>query len=131
MQPHEPDSLTKFRDANVYLAAERTFLSWIRTGLALMGFGFVVARFGLLMRELAAARPGTAPQHAGISTQFGTALVMLGVALTVGSALRYVSLLRQLDRGDIPRGPSKLAIALAAALAVLGCVVGGYLLRTA
>jgi uncharacterized membrane protein YidH (DUF202 family) len=30
-----------------YLAAERTLLAWIRTGLALMGFGFVVARFGL------------------------------------------------------------------------------------
>ena len=33
--------------ASDYLAAERTFLAWIRTGLALMGFGFVVARFGL------------------------------------------------------------------------------------
>jgi putative membrane protein len=32
-----------------YLAAERTFLAWIRTGLALMGFGFVVARFGLFL----------------------------------------------------------------------------------
>ena len=30
-----------------YLAAEPTVLAWIRTGLALMGFGFVVARFGL------------------------------------------------------------------------------------
>ena len=32
-----------------YLAAERTLLAWIRTGLALMGFGFVVARFGLFL----------------------------------------------------------------------------------
>lgn len=35
-----------------YLAAERTFLAWIRTGLALMGFGFVVARFGIFLQEL-------------------------------------------------------------------------------
>jgi len=35
----EPASLSD------YLAAERTLLAWIRTGLALMGFGFVVARF--------------------------------------------------------------------------------------
>ena len=34
------------------LAAERTFLAWIRTGLALMGFGFVVARFGLFLQQL-------------------------------------------------------------------------------
>jgi putative membrane protein len=32
-----------------YLAAERTVLAWIRTGLGLMGFGFVVARFGLFL----------------------------------------------------------------------------------
>jgi len=35
---------------------ERTFLAWLRTGIALMGFGFVVARFGLFLREIAAAR---------------------------------------------------------------------------
>ena len=34
-----------------YLAAERTLLAWIRTGLALMGFGFVVARFGIFLQE--------------------------------------------------------------------------------
>ncbi len=34
----------KSRPARLF-AAERTLLAWIRTGLALMGFGFVVARF--------------------------------------------------------------------------------------
>ena len=42
-------------DPRVRFAAERTLLAWIRTGLALMGFGFVVARFGLFLREIAAA----------------------------------------------------------------------------
>ena len=44
----------KFDDFPDYLAAERTFLAWLRTGLALMGFGFVVDRFGLFLRQLEA-----------------------------------------------------------------------------
>jgi putative membrane protein len=39
-------------DPRIYMAAERTFLAWIRTGIAFMGFGFVVARFGLFLPRL-------------------------------------------------------------------------------
>ena len=43
----EPTEAAPKADLRDYLAAERTMLAWLRTGLALMGFGFVVARFGL------------------------------------------------------------------------------------
>ena len=39
-------------DPRVQLATERTLLAWIRTGLALMAFGFVVARFALILQSL-------------------------------------------------------------------------------
>ena len=39
-------------DPRVYFAAERTLLAWVRTGLAVIGLGFVVARFGLFLRVL-------------------------------------------------------------------------------
>jgi putative membrane protein len=42
-------------DPRVFFAAERTLLAWIRTALALMGLGFVVARFDILTREPMAA----------------------------------------------------------------------------
>ena len=50
-------------DPRVHFAAERTFLAWIRTGLALMGFGFVVARFGLFLKEVAGGAPDTLPTN--------------------------------------------------------------------
>ena len=58
-----------------YLAAERTLLAWIRTGLALMGFGFVVARFGLFLQQLQAIQHPSSAQPYGLSLWFGTALI--------------------------------------------------------
>ena len=48
-------------DPRIYMAAERTFLAWIRTGIAFMGFGFMVARFGLFLREIALGNNVTVP----------------------------------------------------------------------
>jgi putative membrane protein len=42
-----PIKVKPVADLRDYLAEERTFLAWIRTGISLMGFGFVVARFGI------------------------------------------------------------------------------------
>ena len=69
-------------DPRVPLAAERTLLAWVRTGLALLGFGFVVARFGLFLHEVAAARGGPAEPPPGRSLRIGAALIALGVVMT-------------------------------------------------
>ena len=61
-----PDAAAPKASLSDYLAAERTLLAWIRTGLAMMGFGFVVARFGLFLQELRFAQNGGATQHYGI-----------------------------------------------------------------
>jgi len=61
------------------LAAERTFLAWIRTGLALMGFGFVVARFGVFLHEIQPAAHTRSAHNVGLSLWLGTALIALGV----------------------------------------------------
>lgn len=103
-----------------YLAAERTFLAWIRTGLALMGFGFVVARFGIYIQALAGE--GRLPgQNYGLSVPFGTTLVALGVAVNVGCAWNYLRMVRELKEGGTDLGrPSRLGVGLAALLAALG-----------
>ena len=49
-------------DPRVFFAAERTLLAWVRTGLTIMAFGFVVARFGLFLRLLAAQQGQGIPE---------------------------------------------------------------------
>src|SRR5579863_5332123 len=102
------------RDPRVYFAAERTFLAWIRTGLALMGFGFVVARFGLFLRQLVLDRGQTPVSSSGLSVALGVSLVATGVVVNVIAAWHHVLLVRALKRGHgVAARPSVLAIALA------------------
>jgi putative membrane protein len=57
-------------------------------GLALMGFGFVVARFGLFLERLQPLQGATPEQSYGLSLWFGTALTVAGIlvnALPVGT----------------------------------------------
>jgi len=112
-----------------YLAAERTFLAWIRTGLALMGFGFVVARFGLFLRAMQIGQPGLPVTSYGVSAWFGTALILLGVAVNVFSTVAYLRTIRRLRNGELTfTQPSMLAIGLGATLALLGLGIAIYLL---
>ncbi|HUA17734.1 MAG TPA: DUF302 domain-containing protein [Bryobacteraceae bacterium] len=111
-----------------YLAAERTFLAWIRTGLALMGFGFVVARFGLFLRALEIGQPSLRLPVAGISPWFGTALIGVGIVVNVSSTWSYIRLVRELQRGMATFAHrSALAIAVAVLLAALGLAMAIYL----
>jgi putative membrane protein len=115
-------------DPRVRFAAERTLLAWIRTGLALMGFGFVVARFGLFLRELGLAHQ-VAPAHStGVPQWLGVALVILGVSVLLLSARQHQHVLQRLQRGE-PLGTSlwSLGIAVAVVLAIVGLAMVAYL----
>ncbi|MFA6246153.1 MAG: DUF202 domain-containing protein [Mucilaginibacter sp.] len=74
-----------------HLANERTFLAWIRTSIAIMGFGFVVVKFALFIKEVSlvltnkqAILPGK-----GYSTQIGILLVAIGAFMAFYAYWRY------------------------------------------
>src|SRR5260370_15582390 len=87
-------------DPNLRLAAERTLLAWIRTGLSIRGFGFVVARFGLFLREMAAEPDEAGARSTGVSMLVGTSLVLLGVVVNLIAAWQHQRNLRRLARGQ-------------------------------
>lgn len=114
-----------------FYAAERTLLAWVRTGLALMGFGFLVERFGLFLRHVAALRHDAAPPRGSGSVWFGVTLVLLGTVVMFVAARRHRSAVKRLAAGTELASSSATAapICLAVVLAAFGVALAVYLLR--
>ena len=118
-------------DPRVFFAAERTLLAWIRTGLTIMAFGFVVARFGLFLTLLAAQHPGPT-SHADptphISSIVGIVLVVLGSVSILVSAAQHRSYVATLPLVDLPTSHSRaFPLVVAMLLGILGLAVAVYL----
>lgn len=120
-----PDGPT---DPRVRFAAERTLLAWVRTGVALIGFGFVIAKFGAFFREMAFLQGVPPPPQSGVSLWVGTGLVLFGVAVTGCAAAGHQKTMRRLGRGD-PILPARLSLGVVVAvlLAVFGVAMAVYL----
>ncbi|MDQ2643358.1 MAG: DUF202 domain-containing protein [Myxococcota bacterium] len=115
-------------DPRVYFAAERTLLAWVRTGVAVIGLGFVVARFGLFLRLIASPH---APTH-GLSAVIGSGLVVSGAVFTALAAAQFREFLKKLRPDERPRisyGPW-LSLSLAGVIAALGLSLAVYLVVT-
>jgi len=96
---------------NELLANERTFLAWLRTSIAVMSLGFVVARFGLWLRELALQiNPHTSLHRTGLSLPLGEVMIGFGALLTLLAAWRYHVVNRAIKRGEIESDPRMVSL---------------------
>jgi uncharacterized protein (DUF302 family)/uncharacterized membrane protein YidH (DUF202 family) len=126
---NKPEAAAPKASLSDYLAAERTLLAWIRTGLAMMGFGFVVARFGLFLQEMRMAQSHSAEQTYGLSLWFGTALIFVGVLVSIFAGWRHLRLVKELDRGETTHThPTAQAVGIAVLLGVVGLAMAIYLI---
>jgi putative membrane protein len=123
----EPEQITEARRL-VYFAAERTLMAWVRTALGLMALGFVIDRFGLVLREIA-------PQfdvhfHSqNFSFWAGTALVTVGAVMALVAALRYwhFGFEYRYEHATRPGHGILLGVAFTLIIAIAGFVIAAFL----
>jgi putative membrane protein len=112
-----------------HLANERTFLAWIRTSIAIMGFGFVVVKFALFIKQLSLVltTKQTVLPGKGYSTQIGILLVAGGAFMAMYSYLRYRNTEKQLLNHAYK--PSVLpALILTVGIVIVGALLVIYLI---
>jgi putative membrane protein len=111
--------------ARDHLANERTFLAWVRTGVATIVFGFAIGRFSIALREFLKMQ-GYASVTPGFTTWLGIISTVGGVLLILAGLMRYRKTKVQLDSNTFE--PAGFVIDLVSyVLGLFGLVLAAYL----
>ncbi|HEY9793955.1 MAG TPA: DUF202 domain-containing protein [Candidatus Obscuribacterales bacterium] len=108
-----------------HLANERTYLAWIRTGVATMGLGVVIAKLKYVLGANYPARESTGVIHAA---HIGIFFAVIGLA-TIGMAVFFYLRTQNEIRSRTYRPHKAFAIVLATLMVVLGIVILWYLVQ--
>ena len=123
------------RGYSEHAANERTFLAWVRTGIAVIAFGFVVEKFNLFMLTMASVSSLDAAHRLQIERASGPLgrydgliLVLVGLALIAVAAARFVRTGRRLDDEEThSAGSLRVELILSAVLALIVAGISAYL----
>ena len=125
------DRKVSSEEFRLLLQLETSLLMWLRTSLALMAFGFVIARFGLFLREIAqthqlAVEPP--PWLVGVNSGLGTGLIVLGVVVLLLAVVNHRRAVERLRRGEFALPSSwSLSVILSVILAAVCMGMALYL----
>lgn len=118
------------KKTNDHLANERTFLAWVRTAIGIMGFGFVVVKFSLFVKQVSIMLGReTVVQHRGYSSAIGIVLVAIGALISLLAFLNYKKISTQID-SDSYRSSPALITGLTFGIIVVSALLIWYLLES-
>jgi putative membrane protein len=103
------------------LANDRTFLAWLRTGIAVMGLGFVVAKVALIVYPTSKAA-----SDQGLYAVVGILIVLCGGVLVVVGYLQHKAVLDHLpvdEKVGPPRWPLMITASAVAASLLLSALI--------
>ena len=113
-----------------HAANERTYLAWVRTGVTVMAFGFLVEKFDIFLIYIARALHKVNRSHASPHTAqiIGMGLVFLGILMMIMATIRFTWTGKILDESAIrDRGNNLPYVLMVGALALMGIVLLFYL----
>ncbi len=122
------------RNFSDHAANERTFLAWVRTAIAIMAFGFLVAKFNLFLRlaqnSLRGHRPAMGASAGGLGSAAGIVVTAAGLLIVILAAIRFLRLRQAIDNAEAMTGGARLDLALAGLLVILGLALVAFLSHT-
>jgi putative membrane protein len=114
-------------DPRVLFAAERTLLAWQRSAIALMGFGFVVERFGLFLQMQ--THQSLSGGQRSFSLGLGIAMLLLGAVVALVSARQFMQVAKHLQPEVVPPGYwTRAGVALNLIIALIALALAAHFL---
>ncbi len=108
------------------MANERTFLAWIRTSIALMGFGFVIVKFSLFLTELSLMLEFNDPDTNKFPSFAGVLMVAIGVVIALFAFIKFRRQDKQL-KNETYHSSTVLLLFLTIILVTAGIFLAYYL----
>lgn len=116
--------------ATEYLANERTFLAWVRTSIAVITFGFALAKVHIWLGEMVtSSSEAPAATNGGGSIPLGVGMILFGGLLVVLAAWRYLAVNRRIKNGVEVSADRWMIVLITILVAALSLFMAVYLLN--